>query len=64
MDIVSPHTQNNSTTFIYCLRDPETQLIRYVGKANDPQIRLVRHLREYTIGESQVGRVVKGESWK
>lgn len=46
MDIVSPHTQNNSTTFIYCLRDPETQLIRYVGKANDPQIRLVRHLRE------------------
>ena len=32
------------TTFIYKLIDPETQEIRYVGKANDPQKRLKQHI--------------------
>lgn len=34
------------TTFIYALRDPRTDLIRYVGKADDPQKRLSVHLAD------------------
>jgi hypothetical protein len=34
------------TTFIYTLIDPITYLIRYVGKADNPQKRLERHLRD------------------
>lgn len=37
---------DNKTTFIYALSDPVTHLIRYVGKANNPQQRLYMHLRE------------------
>lgn len=32
------------TTFIYVLKDPTTQEIRYVGKSNDPKRRLSKHL--------------------
>lgn len=32
------------STFIYRLRDPETQEIRYVGKANNPEDRLKQHI--------------------
>ena len=32
-------------TYIYELRDPRTAKVRYVGKANDPQDRLGRHIR-------------------
>lgn len=32
------------TTFIYALIDPETQLVRYVGKANNPACRFSGHL--------------------
>lgn len=34
------------TTFIYALVDPRTQSIRYIGKANEPAIRLRHHLKE------------------
>jgi hypothetical protein len=34
------------TTFIYVLIDPETQEIRYVGKANNLRGRLSKHLRQ------------------
>lgn len=34
------------TTFIYGLKDPETNEIRYVGKANNPRSRFTRHLRD------------------
>lgn len=34
------------TTFIYGLLDPETKEVRYIGKSNRPQRRLIRHLRE------------------
>lgn len=34
------------TTFIYGLTDPRTGVVRYVGKANDPQLRLTQHLKE------------------
>lgn len=34
------------TTFIYVLKDPETGLIRYVGKSNSPKTRLRRHLMD------------------
>jgi len=33
-------------TFIYCLAEPRSGEIRYVGKADDPELRLARHLRE------------------
>lgn len=50
MDNVHPHASkgklNSETTFIYALVDPNTQQIRYVGKSNDPQVRLYRHFRE------------------
>jgi len=32
------------TTFIYALKDPRTNIIRYVGKANDPYVRYRHHL--------------------
>lgn len=32
------------TTFIYGLNDPETGECRYVGKANDPRVRLIHHI--------------------
>ena len=32
------------TTFIYALKDPRTNIIRYVGKANDPYVRYGHHL--------------------
>jgi hypothetical protein len=34
------------TTFIYCLRDPLTEEIRYVGKSDNPDRRLLQHIRE------------------
>lgn len=34
------------TTFIYCLVDPRTNQIRYVGKANNPKIRYKQHLNK------------------
>lgn len=33
------------TSYIYALCCPDTQEIRYIGKANDPQIRLRKHLQ-------------------
>ena len=33
-----------SHTYIYALIDPTTQYVRYIGKANDLQVRLRRHL--------------------
>ena len=32
-------------TFIYGLKDPRDRALRYIGKANDPQDRLYRHIR-------------------
>lgn len=48
MNIIPPHADSDKTasnfTFIYRLRDPETQEIRYIGKANDPDHRLRKHI--------------------
>lgn len=33
------------TTFIYALCEPDTGEVRYIGKADDPEIRFRRHLR-------------------
>ncbi|HUY80090.1 MAG TPA: GIY-YIG nuclease family protein [Ktedonobacterales bacterium] len=41
-----------STTFIYALIDPRDQTIRYIGKSNDPQFRLIRHIRSRRIGKT------------
>jgi hypothetical protein len=35
---------NPSTCFIYSLSDPRTGQVRYIGKANDPKIRLYGHI--------------------
>jgi hypothetical protein len=35
---------NVNTTFIYARLEPDKDEVRYVGKANDPEIRLVRHM--------------------
>lgn len=37
------------TTFIYVLKDPFTGVVRYVGKANDPEARFSFHLRDRTV---------------
>lgn len=36
-----------NTTFIYALCDPGTKQVRYVGKADNPQKRLKRHMGGY-----------------
>jgi hypothetical protein len=36
-----------SETFIYALCEPDTNKIRYVGKSNNPQERLKRHVGMY-----------------
>lgn len=33
-------------TYIYTLKDPITNEIRYVGKANDPNKRILDHIKE------------------
>lgn len=38
-----------STTFIYCLKDPDSLEVRYVGKANNPKSRYSRHLADAKI---------------
>jgi predicted GIY-YIG superfamily endonuclease len=35
------------TTFIYALKDPTTNEIRYIGKANDPNERYKNHINKY-----------------
>jgi len=35
------------TTFIYILKDPITNEIRYVGKADNPKVRLNEHIRKW-----------------
>lgn len=35
-----------STTFIYALKDPRTNIIRYIGKANEPYKRYKNHLNK------------------
>ena len=34
------------TTFIYALKDPRTNIVRYVGKANDPYKRYQNHINK------------------
>jgi len=36
---------NTQTTFIYALLDPRTQVVRYIGKSDNPKRRLSQHLR-------------------
>lgn len=36
-------------SYIYALVDPITEFVRYVGKANDPQLRLRRHLSKHEL---------------
>jgi len=34
------------TTFIYALCDPDTEIIRYIGKSDDPKVRYVQHIKD------------------
>ena len=36
------------TTFIYALRDPRDNAVRYIGKSNAPKARLLQHLEDAT----------------
>lgn len=45
------HQPASSTTFIYALRDPTTQQIRYIGKSDTPKKRLRAHLGGCRRGE-------------
>jgi hypothetical protein len=45
---VNPKERKPKTTFIYGLTDPRTGQVRYVGKSNKPQRRLVEHIRYCT----------------
>ena len=42
---------HDTTTFIYTLADPITLIVRYVGKANDPEKRLSDHMAPPHINE-------------
>jgi group I intron endonuclease len=37
-------------TFIYGLIDPRNDQVRYVGKSNNPQVRLLRHIKDAKAG--------------
>lgn len=50
--------------FIYCLKDPTTGDVRYIGKANNPKKRFIKHLRESSKRKNHLGnwlRSLKGE---
>lgn len=38
---------DNNKTYIYCLKDPITKEIRYVGKGNEPMKRYYKHINLY-----------------
>lgn len=40
------------TTFIYSLNCPDTGMVKYVGKSNEPKQRLHRHIRAIGMGET------------
>lgn len=42
----STSPKGTATTFIYALVDPLTGEIRYIGKADDPQVRFLRHIND------------------
>lgn len=46
------------TTFIYGLHSGDFK-IRYIGKANDPEMRLKRHIRQYNIGNTHKNNWIK-----
>lgn len=63
-DIISPKkSQRKPTpefTNIYRLRDPETNEIRYIGKADDLEKRLEAHLWRNKKDHTYKGRWIKG----
>lgn len=40
----------NSTTFIYALKEPDTGIIRYIGKSDNPVLRWVEHSKQAAKG--------------
>ncbi len=42
----------NEIYYIYTLSDPETNIIKYVGKTKNPKNRLYRHMSKYNLKES------------
>lgn len=49
---------NYIPTYIYALIDPRTDHIRYIGKTNNPEIRLKNHLKSF-----QLSYKTKKNSW-
>jgi len=48
------------TTFIYGLIDPRTKQVKYIGKSNNPEKRLIEHMCE---SKSKDGCGTKKENW-
>lgn len=46
----------NKKTYIYALLDPDTEVVRYVGKSDNPERRLLRHLGFYEKKETHKTR--------
>lgn len=44
--LLPPRASKSGTIWIYCLKDPNTNKIRYVGKSIRPQDRLTNHMNE------------------
>lgn len=40
------------TNYIYILKDPISDEVRYVGKSNNPENRLKKHMSDYSLIES------------
>ena len=46
-------------TFIYSLSDPSTNEIRYVGKSDNPDLRLIEHIRKCKYGTTHKNNWIK-----
>lgn len=47
------------TTFIYLLKDPRNNFIRYIGKSNNPKLRLYGHCNKSNLNNSYKSRWIK-----
>jgi len=57
---ITTHTDEHGSTFIYGLFDPRDYRLRYIGKADNPEFRLLAHVRE---SMDMVGRNPIKETW-
>lgn len=51
---------DNKVTYIYALKDPFSNVIKYVGKSDNPEIRLNEHIRKCKYTDSYKNNWIKG----